>query len=187
MTEWPSTGATRVLAALLRIGWTVKRQTGSHRVLARPGWPDVVFPLPDGEEIGPRMLAASRNTRVFAPTTCSLLALSPQALILQLQSIVDPRGVAPCGVGNDSVGRVLVAPPPRRPSQGVRETRRSAPDDSAQEMPHFGERQREHGGEAHGLARCGCARPRPPLCPLSERVCARTTVRYACAKRSRVM
>jgi predicted RNA binding protein YcfA (HicA-like mRNA interferase family) len=46
-----------VLAALLRIGWTVKRQTGSHRVFARPGWPDVVFPLPDGEEIGPRMLS----------------------------------------------------------------------------------------------------------------------------------
>jgi predicted RNA binding protein YcfA (HicA-like mRNA interferase family) len=75
MTEWPSTRATRVLAALLRIGWTVKRQTGSHRVFARPGWPDVVFPLPDGEEIGPRMLTASRNTRVFAPTTCSLFAL----------------------------------------------------------------------------------------------------------------
>jgi predicted RNA binding protein YcfA (HicA-like mRNA interferase family) len=43
MSEWPSSRAKAVLAALLRIVWTVKRQTGSHRVLARPGWPDTVF------------------------------------------------------------------------------------------------------------------------------------------------
>ncbi len=57
MTAWPSTRAKQVLAALLRMGWTVKRQTGSHRVLARPGWPDAVFSFHDDEEIGPRMLA----------------------------------------------------------------------------------------------------------------------------------
>jgi len=45
------------LAALIRIGWRVERQTGSHRVLTRPGWPDLVFAFHDGEEIGPRMLA----------------------------------------------------------------------------------------------------------------------------------
>jgi predicted RNA binding protein YcfA (HicA-like mRNA interferase family) len=46
------------LAALLRIGWSVKRQAGgSHRVLSRPGWPDYVFAFHEGEEIGPRMLA----------------------------------------------------------------------------------------------------------------------------------
>ena len=56
MTEWQSTRAKRVLAALLRIGWSIKRQTGSHRVLSRPGWPDVVFAFHDNEEIGPRML-----------------------------------------------------------------------------------------------------------------------------------
>lgn len=54
---WPSTRATRVLAALLRIGWSVKRQTGSHRVLERPGWDDYVFAFHDGTEIGPGMLA----------------------------------------------------------------------------------------------------------------------------------
>jgi len=43
--------------ALTRIGWTIKRQTGSHRVLSRPGWSDVVFAFHDNEEIGPRMLA----------------------------------------------------------------------------------------------------------------------------------
>lgn len=57
MGQWPSTRARRVLAALLRLGWQVKRTTGSHRVLARAGWPDVVFAFHDDEEIGPRMLA----------------------------------------------------------------------------------------------------------------------------------
>jgi predicted RNA binding protein YcfA (HicA-like mRNA interferase family) len=57
MSRWPSTRSARVLAALVRIGWTVKRQTGSHRTLSRPGWPDVVFAFHDQEEIGPRMLA----------------------------------------------------------------------------------------------------------------------------------
>ena len=54
---WPSAKATRVLAALLRIGWSVKRVHGSHRVLERDGWPDFVFAFHDGVEIGPRMLA----------------------------------------------------------------------------------------------------------------------------------
>src|SRR6266568_2166950 len=57
MSEWPSTRARRVLAALLKIGWQLKRQTGSHRTLSREGWPDVVFAFHDSEEIGPRMLA----------------------------------------------------------------------------------------------------------------------------------
>ena len=57
MSRWPSTRSARVQAALMRIGWTVKRQTGSHRTLSRPGWPDVVFAFHDQEEIGPRMLA----------------------------------------------------------------------------------------------------------------------------------
>lgn len=57
MSTWPSVKAPRVLAALLRIGWTVKRQAGSHKTLARPGWPDMVFAFHDKEEIGPKMLA----------------------------------------------------------------------------------------------------------------------------------
>ena len=57
MTNWPSTRAQRVLAGLQRIGWALKRQSGSHRVLSRPGSPDYVFAFHDGEEIGPRMLA----------------------------------------------------------------------------------------------------------------------------------
>ena len=57
MTIWPSVKAKRLLAALLAIGWSEKRRTGSHRVLQRSGWADVVFAFHDGEEVGPRMLA----------------------------------------------------------------------------------------------------------------------------------
>ena len=57
MSDWPSAKASRVLAALIRIGWSLKHQSGSHRTLARIGWPDFVFAFHDNEEIGPRMLA----------------------------------------------------------------------------------------------------------------------------------
>ena len=58
MSQWPSTKARLVFAALLRIGWAVKRQSGtSHRVLCRPGWPDFTFAFHDRDEIGPRMLS----------------------------------------------------------------------------------------------------------------------------------
>jgi predicted RNA binding protein YcfA (HicA-like mRNA interferase family) len=57
MSKWPATKAKRVLAALLRIGWSIKRQSGSHRTLERAAWPDVVFAFHDGDEIGPKMLA----------------------------------------------------------------------------------------------------------------------------------
>jgi predicted RNA binding protein YcfA (HicA-like mRNA interferase family) len=55
--RWPSTKARRVLAALLRQGWRIKRQSGAHRILEHAGWPDVVFAFHDDEELGPRMLA----------------------------------------------------------------------------------------------------------------------------------
>ena len=57
MSQWPSAKAKRVYAALLKLGWTLKRQSGSHRTLERAGWSDVVFAFHDGEEIGPRMVA----------------------------------------------------------------------------------------------------------------------------------
>jgi len=56
MSTWSSAKAKRVLAALLRIGWIVKRESGSHKILSRPGWPDVVFAFHDSVEIGPKML-----------------------------------------------------------------------------------------------------------------------------------
>lgn len=57
MSQWPATKAKRILGALERIGWRVKRQTGSHKVLSRNGWEDYVFAFRDSEEIGSKMLA----------------------------------------------------------------------------------------------------------------------------------
>jgi len=67
MNQWSSTRARRVLAALLRIGWIVKRQSGSHRTLSRPGWPDFAFAFHDNEEIGPRMLARIAKRTGLSP------------------------------------------------------------------------------------------------------------------------
>jgi predicted RNA binding protein YcfA (HicA-like mRNA interferase family) len=57
MSSWGSAPSNRVLKALLKKGWQLKRQTGSHRVLSKEGFPDYVFAFHDKEEIGPRMLA----------------------------------------------------------------------------------------------------------------------------------
>ena len=57
MSHWGAVKAKRLLAALVRIGWTVKRESGSHRTLSRDGWPDFVFAFHDADEIGPRMVA----------------------------------------------------------------------------------------------------------------------------------
>ncbi len=67
MTHWPSTRAPRVLAALVRIGWNVVRQSGSHRTLRRAGWQDFVFAFHDREEIGPRMLARIAKRTGLSP------------------------------------------------------------------------------------------------------------------------
>ena len=56
MSQWPASKADRVLRALLRIGWQIKRRSGSHQTLHREGWPDFVYAFHDGEELGPRML-----------------------------------------------------------------------------------------------------------------------------------
>jgi predicted RNA binding protein YcfA (HicA-like mRNA interferase family) len=56
-----------VLAALLRIGWSVKRQTGSHKVLEHPDLPDVVFAFHDSDEIGHRMLARIAKSTGLTP------------------------------------------------------------------------------------------------------------------------
>ena len=57
MSNWKSAKAKRVLRALEKIGWTVKRQKGSHKVLERFGYADYVFSFHDSDEIGPKMLA----------------------------------------------------------------------------------------------------------------------------------
>lgn len=67
MTAFGATKARRVLAALLRIGWTVKRQSGSHKTLSREGWPDVVFAFHDDVEIGPNMLTRIAKSTGLRP------------------------------------------------------------------------------------------------------------------------
>jgi predicted RNA binding protein YcfA (HicA-like mRNA interferase family) len=57
VSQWPSTRASLVLAALLRIGWREVRRAGSHRRLVRPGWKPYTFAFHDPEELGPPMLA----------------------------------------------------------------------------------------------------------------------------------
>ena len=54
---WGSHKANRVLGALLRIGWSVKRQRGSHRTLSRTGFPDYIFAFHDNDTIGHAMMA----------------------------------------------------------------------------------------------------------------------------------
>jgi predicted RNA binding protein YcfA (HicA-like mRNA interferase family) len=68
VTVWPSIRARRVLAALLRIGWTLKRQSGSHRTLSREGWADFIFAFHDNDEIGPRMLARIAKRTGLTPS-----------------------------------------------------------------------------------------------------------------------
>ena len=57
MPDWSATRAKRVLAALLRIGWKVTRQRGSHRRLERANWAPVTFAFHDDVELGPVMLS----------------------------------------------------------------------------------------------------------------------------------
>ena len=75
MTQWPSTKARRVYAALLSVGWQLKRQPGSHRTLSRNGYPDFVFAFHDGEEIGP----LERTERHGGPRLAAALASWPVA------------------------------------------------------------------------------------------------------------
>ena len=58
MSRFGSVKARKLLRALLKIGWSVKRESGgSHKVLEREGWPDFVFAFHDGVEVGPKMLS----------------------------------------------------------------------------------------------------------------------------------
>lgn len=68
MSSWGAAKAKLVLAALLRAGWTVKRQSGSHKTLTRAGWPDFVFAFQESEEIGPHMLARIAKHTGLQPT-----------------------------------------------------------------------------------------------------------------------
>jgi predicted RNA binding protein YcfA (HicA-like mRNA interferase family) len=57
VSTWSSTKARRVYAALARLGWTFKKQVGSHRKLQKPGRRNFTFCFHDSEEVGPAALA----------------------------------------------------------------------------------------------------------------------------------
>jgi predicted RNA binding protein YcfA (HicA-like mRNA interferase family) len=67
MSQWSSAKAKRVLAALLRIGWKIKRESSSHKILSRPGWSDIVVAFHDREQIGPKMLARIAKSTGLEP------------------------------------------------------------------------------------------------------------------------
>jgi predicted RNA binding protein YcfA (HicA-like mRNA interferase family) len=71
VSNWPATKARRVLAALQRIGWVVKRQSGSHRTLSRPDRPNFVFAFHDDEELGSRILARIAKHTGLTPSDLS--------------------------------------------------------------------------------------------------------------------
>jgi predicted RNA binding protein YcfA (HicA-like mRNA interferase family) len=61
MSQWPSSRASKILRALLRIGWREKLRvstSGSHRQLEHPNYTyEFTWAFHDREEIGPKMLA----------------------------------------------------------------------------------------------------------------------------------
>jgi predicted RNA binding protein YcfA (HicA-like mRNA interferase family) len=57
MGQWPSSKAARVFRALLRKGYSVKSQRGSHTTLVHPERGAYIWAFHDAVEIGPRMLA----------------------------------------------------------------------------------------------------------------------------------
>jgi predicted RNA binding protein YcfA (HicA-like mRNA interferase family) len=66
---WSSAKAKRVLAALYREGWSLKRSGGgSHKVLQKEGWPDLTFSFHDNQEIGPKMLARIAKSSGLKPS-----------------------------------------------------------------------------------------------------------------------
>jgi len=58
MNTWGSCKARTLYRALLKIGWSLKREgKRAHRILERCGFPDFTFAFHDADEVGPRMLA----------------------------------------------------------------------------------------------------------------------------------
>jgi predicted RNA binding protein YcfA (HicA-like mRNA interferase family) len=65
MNRWPATKAKRILAALLRQGWNIKRTEGSHRILGKPGEEDYTFSFHDSQELDRAALSRiARETKL---------------------------------------------------------------------------------------------------------------------------
>ena len=62
MSQWPSAKAKLVKRALLRIGWVVISQKGSHVKLSHPTRGNYMFGFHDDEEIGHKNVGQDRKT-----------------------------------------------------------------------------------------------------------------------------
>ncbi len=72
MSLWPSVKAKRLLDALLRLGWQIKRQSGSHKTLARNGWPDFVFAFHDGDVVAPKCWRVFQSIPAYLQMICKI-------------------------------------------------------------------------------------------------------------------
>jgi len=68
MSNWPASKSKKVLSALINKGWEIKRISGSHKILSKPGWDDFVFAFHDNEEIGPKMLSRISKHTGLSPS-----------------------------------------------------------------------------------------------------------------------
>ncbi len=67
MSRWPSVKAKVLYRALLRLGWKLKRQRGSHRILEREDWPDFLFAFHDSVEVGGAAVAEVAKSTGLSP------------------------------------------------------------------------------------------------------------------------
>jgi predicted RNA binding protein YcfA (HicA-like mRNA interferase family) len=57
MSTWKAVKARQLFAALERLGWSVERQSGSHRTMVKAGFPPITFAFHDRDEVGPAMMS----------------------------------------------------------------------------------------------------------------------------------
>jgi predicted RNA binding protein YcfA (HicA-like mRNA interferase family) len=59
LSQWPSVKAKQALKALLKIGWVVVSQSGSHKKLKHQAsaYPMYVWSYGDGDELGSKILS----------------------------------------------------------------------------------------------------------------------------------
>lgn len=75
--SWAPTKARRVLRALTRIGWWVRRNRESDLVLAWSGWSDVLWPFTDDELLGPAALSRIARRTSLTPEDVVEAVTSP--------------------------------------------------------------------------------------------------------------
>jgi len=68
LSQWPSSKAKIVRKALLRKGWTILSQKGSHIKFAHPVLGNYMFGFHDSEEIGSVMMARIAKRTGLTPS-----------------------------------------------------------------------------------------------------------------------